>query len=347
MVLARDGTLTLRVADSTTKKDFIVGVSPGRTNEFKPVDLSTAAASTVAGGSGSTAVGERFAASSDVDFAALAKKFYKTHGDSFEQLVIWTDQRIVTDAFAFESTVANEITGIGVDIYDASGAFGSGGRLRSVVMMDAISKYPSDPTTKFNGENNTLSLIGQESGHRWLAFLGIKDASGAFSNVLLGRDDAHWSFFTDSDASVMEGNDIQDLGSGNFLTVGAVSRFSPLDQYAMGLRTEAEVPSFFYVKDPTNVSNSAQRDSAPKKDVRFTGTRVDVSIQQIVAAMGARVPSAAQSPRVHTQAFIHLVSAGRTTDAANVAKIDRFRAAWETFFLSATDGRMQANTRLK
>ena len=347
LVLARDGTLTLRFADTTTRKDFIVGVSPGRTNEFKPVDLSTAAAVTVAGGSGSTAVGERFAASSDVDFAALAKKFYKTHGDSFDQLVIWTDQRIITDAFAFESTVANEIKGIGVDIYDASGAFGSGGRLRSVVMMDAISKYPSDPTTKFNGENNTLSLIGQESGHRWLAFVGINNASGAFSNVLLGRDDAHWSFFTDSDASVMEGNDIEDLGGGKFRTMDAVKRFSPLDQYAMGLRTEAEVPAFFYVDSPTIVSSSAQRDSAPRIGVTFSGTKRTVLIQDVVAAMGARVPAAAQSPRAHTQAFIHLVSAGRTADTANVAKIDRFRTAWETFFLSATDGRMQANTRLK
>lgn len=345
LVLAADGSVTLRFAETTTRRDVIVGVSPGRTNEFTPVDLSASAASTVAGGA--AAVGERFAAQADVDFAALAKKFYRTHGDSFDQLVIWTDQRLVTDAFAFESTVANEIQGIGVDIYDASAAFGSAGRLRSVVMMDAISKYPADPATRFNGENNTLSLIGQEAGHRWLAFLGIKDAAGAFSNVLLGRDDAHWSFFTDSDGSVMEGNDIQDLGSGNFLTGVAVSRFSPLDQYAMGLRTEGEVPSFFYVKDPTNVSNSAQRDSAPKKDVSFTGTRVEVSIQQIVAAMGARVPSAGESPRVHTQAFIHLVSAGRTADALNVAKIDRFRTAWESFFLTATDGRMQAVTRLR
>ena len=39
----------------------------------------------------------------------------------------------------------------------------------------------------------------------------------------------------DSDASVMEGNDIEDLGGGSFRTVGAVRRYSRLDQYAMGL----------------------------------------------------------------------------------------------------------------
>jgi len=146
---------------------------------------------------------------------------------------------------------------------------------------------------------------------------------------------------------VMEGNDIQDLGGGSFKTVGSVARYSALDQYAMGLRTEAEVPPFFYVESPANVSNGATSVSAPRTGVTFNGTRRTVLIQDIVAAMGVREPAAAQSPRVHSQAFIHLVSAGRTADAANVAKIDRFRTAWESFFLSATDGRMQANTRLK
>jgi hypothetical protein len=214
-------------------------------------------------------------------------------------------------------------------------------------MMDSVAKYPANPQEAFLGENTTLSLIGQEAGHRWLAFLNIRSASGALSNVLLGRDDAHWSFFTDSDASVMEGNDIEDLGGGKFKTVGAVNRFSALDQYAMGLRPDADVPSFFYVENPVNVQPSQQADSAPRVGVTLSGTRRDVLIQDIIAAMGRREPAAAASPRVHVQAFIHLVSAGRQTDAANVAKIDRFRREWETFFFRATDGRMRAETRLR
>jgi hypothetical protein len=164
---------------------------------------------------------------------------------------------------------------------------------------------------------------------------------------MLGRDAAHWSFFADSDGSVMEGNDIEDLGGGTFRTVGAVTRFSQLDQYAMGLLDPSEVPRFFYVENPVNVQPPQEADSAPKVGVTFTGTRRDVLIQDIVAAMGQRRPAAAASPRVHGQAFIHLVSAGRDADAANVSKIDRFRREWETFFLKATDGRMRAETRLR
>ena len=149
--------------------------------------------------------------------------------------MIWTDASLVQNSFAYETTVANEIRGIGVDVYDASREFGSAGRLRSLAVMDWLGKYPEDPRAKFLGENNTVSVLGQEVGHRWLAFLEFRDRTGARSDQLLGRDQAHWSFFFDSDASVMEGNDIEDLGGGSFRTVDAVKRYSLLDQYAMGL----------------------------------------------------------------------------------------------------------------
>src|SRR5262249_2910964 len=154
--------------------------------------------------------------------------------DSYDQILLWTDQRLITDAFAYELTVANEVRGIGQDIYDVSRQLGSSGKLRSLVVMDAVIKYPDDPTTKFLGENNTLSVLGQECGPRWLAYVPFRDRTGATSKALLGRDEAHWSFFFDSDASVMEGNDIEDQGGGQFRTVDAVKRYSRLDQYMMG-----------------------------------------------------------------------------------------------------------------
>jgi hypothetical protein len=344
-IIARDGRIDIKVAGTTTRKDAIVGMSPGRTNVYRPVDLTASSSGDVGGGAG--AVGERFAASDDVDLVTLARKFYESHPDAYDQLVVWSDRRLGTDAFAYEITVANEVEGVGIDIYDSSRTFGSAGRLRSMVMMDSVAKYPADPQEKFLGENSTVSVIGQEAGHRWLAFLEFRDAGGRRSSAILGRDAAHWSFFADSDGSVMEGNDIEDLGGGTFRTVGAVTRFSQLDQYAMGLLDASEVPRFFYVENPVNVQPPREADSAPRIGVTFSGTRRDVLIQDIVAAMGQRRPAAAASPRVHAQAFIHLVSAGRDADTANVSKLDRFRREWETFFLKATDGRMRAETRLR
>jgi hypothetical protein len=292
-------------------------------------------------------VGERFASQPQLDLVALTVKFYRTHPDNYDQLVFWTDAPLITDAFAYETTVKNEIQGIGVDTYDLAGDFGSAGRLRSLVVMDWLGKYPDNPSQKFLGENNTLSLIGQESGHRWLAFMDFRDHLGARSDAILGRDLAHWSFFFDSDASVMEGNNIEDLGGGSFRTVGAVQRYSLLDQYAMGLVPDTAVPTFFYVENPVNASASRTRESAPEVGVTFNGTRRDVLIQDIIAINGPRIPSAADSARVHRQAFVYVPGAGRTADAGQVNKLDQIRRAWETFFLQATDGRMAAVTGLR
>ena len=151
----------------------------------------------------------------------------------------------------------------------------------------------------------------------------------------------------DSDASVMEGNDIVETGNGTFRTEAAVQRYSLLDQYAMGLVDQTEVPPFFYVESPTNMSVTRTRESAPQIGVTFNGTRRDVLIQDVIAIHGPRTPNSTQSSKVHRQAFIYVVSAGRNADSSAVDKIDRIRRQWEAFFLQATDSRMTANTRLQ
>ena len=332
-----DGSIELKFGETINIFDAVVGLSPGHTGDVALIDLSTGS------GSGSSAIMERFAQQSSIDTFAVAQKFYQTHPDNYDQILLWTDQPLIRDAFAYELTVANEVRGIGLDIYDLSRSLGSAGRLRSLVVMDWIGKYPDNPAEKFLGENNTLSVLGQEVGHRWGAYLEFRDHTGQRSDALLGRDLAHWSFHFDSDASVLEGNDIEDLGGGQFRTVDAVKRFSRLDQYAMGLVSPAQVPPFFYVENPS----ARERGSAPAVGVTFTGTRRDVLIGDVIAVHGPRVPSSADSSKLHRQAFIYVVSAGRTAEAGQVAKIDRIRTQWETFFLQGTEGRMTANTRLR
>ena len=164
------------------------------------------------------AIGELFVASPSLDLVAASRRFYQSHPDNFDQLVFWTDTTVITDAFAFESTVKNAITGTGLEVFDFSAELGSGGALQSVINMDRISKYPDAPAAKMFGESSTLGILAHETGHRWLARLMFRDADRTISDQLLGRQRAHWSFFMDSDGSVMEGNEIEDLGGGAFRT---------------------------------------------------------------------------------------------------------------------------------
>ena len=338
-----DGSLEVKFA-SVSVTDAIVALSPGATTGFAPVDLH--ATGTTAGGA--AALGERFAADPELDLVATSRVFYQGHSDSYDQLVFWTDTGVVTsDTFAFETTVQNAIQGIGTAIFDGSADLGSGGQLSSLVLMDNLAKYPADPAITVGGvgENTTLALLGHESGHRWLATLLFKDATGASSDLLLGRQRAHWSFFFDSDASFMEGNDLQDLGGGSFRTSGAVKSYSLLDLYAMGLAEASEVPPLFFVENPTGLTQN--RESAPRTGITFSGQRHDLTIADIVAALGPRSPGVGQSPKLHRQAFVYVVGKGRTADSAAVDKLGRFRTAWEPFFAAATGGRMTLDTRLR
>ena len=322
--------------------EAIVGLSPGRTTAFASVDLSD----TGGASGGPAAVGERFALRGELDTVAVAQKFLQAHPDAYDQLVIWTDQPILFDAFAYEITIGNDIQGIGQAIYDIPADFGSDA-LSSIVVMGWLGKYFDDPERKVSRENTTLSLLGHEVGHRWLAFMDFSDHDREGSSALLGRANAHWSFFFDSDASVMEGNDIEDLGGGSFRTVAAVEGYSALDQYAMGLRHDHEVPSFFYVEAPANAMPPARSTGSPQVGVTFNGTKREVLIEDVIEVEGARVPSVDESPRVHRQAFVYVVGSGREANPDHITKLDSIRLQWEPFFREATDNRMQAETRLR
>src|SRR5262249_20792880 len=296
-----DGSVEMKFGDTITITDSIVGISPGHTGDVTLVDLTTG------NGSGSGAIAERFAAAVSIDTFAAAQKFYQSHPDNYDQILLWTDQRLITDAFAYEITVANEVRGIGQDIFDFSRSLGSGGRLRSLVVMDWLRKDPGDPRTKVLRGNNTPSGPRQESGPSWLAPPHFRDRARAHAPGLLGRDDAHWSFFFDSVASVMEGNDIEDQGGGQFRTVDAVKRYSRLDQYIMGAIPPSQVPPFFYVESPNSTKLATD---SPQIGVSFTGTRRDVLIDDVIAVNGSRSPSSGETSKVFLQACIQMVDTG-------------------------------------
>lgn len=319
--------------------DAIVALSPGRVQSVSGVDLNRVATPV----SGPVAIGELFTPSASLDLVAASRRFYERHPDDFDQLVFWTDTDVMADAFAFESTVRNSIQGIGVEAFDFSRELGSAGALQSVINMDRISKYPEAPAQKLFGENSALGILAHETGHRWLARLRFSNVNRELSDQLLGRQLAHWSFFLDTDGSVMEGNEIEDLGGGTFRTAATAEKYSRLDQYAMGLVTEAEVPGWFFVDSPIS---SHDRETAALVGVTFNGTRRNVIIQDVIEALGPRVPAAADSPRLHRQAYVFVRRASAVLDQQDLARLRRIREQFGPFFSGATENRMTVRTTL-
>lgn len=319
---------------SSAIEEGTTGIAPGSAQGgLTAVDFSTAAA--VAGGAG--ALAESFRQEDGLDAVAVARKFYASHPDSYQQLVIYTSRRLVpADTFSYEQTVANADAGIGVGPQNLSAEYGSAGRLESFVTMDAISKYPDDLNRRFLGEDSALTVLAHEVGHRWLVNALFRDGA-ANSHELLGRDEVHWSFFADTDGSYLEGNDIAPQSDGSFRTSGSSLRYSAMDQYLMGMREASEVPSFFFVRSPSDTSDT-DPGRQPRTGITFGGTRKDVSIGEVVSALGARRPAGAPWAAPFRQAFVY-VSVGGPPAAAAIDKVERIRAAWPALFNQSVEGR--------
>ncbi len=170
------------------------------------------------------------------------------------------------------------------------------------------------------GLNSAMSLMGQEAGHRWLAFPAFRRPvpGVVLSSFLLGRSFAHWSFFHnvtvppaqfedldgDPRASSAEGNAIRDLGpdptcdslgrSSLFQTQPneLIDGFTELDQYFIGVRRAADVGPFWYIRNPIVIfGGGPSRSSSARDDVLICGDREDLTVADITAAGAFLGPS--------------------------------------------------------
>jgi hypothetical protein len=336
ITLHRGGAIDLSYGERVETREATVGLSPGGVADFSVADFASARPSSFRG-----ALAERFSETEQVDLVAVTHRFFRTHPDSFDQLIVYTTRPLnpLAGTLAFEINVRNAVQGIGLPAFDDSARWGSAGRLESVVYMDSIDLYL---------EVDGFEVLGHEVGHRWLARLRFRDRDGNESSALLGRGDVHWSFFLDSDASALEGNDIVERGRGRFETVDFARRFSALDQYVMGLRLPDEVPPFFYVREADNFrpNRPFKVSSAPEAGVSFNGLRQDVDIEDVIRAMGHRIPDATRARRLLRQAYVLVADTQAPATKTRTAALDRIRARFEGWYEQATDGRGRVETRL-
>lgn len=337
-----------------TSRAAIVGIAPGG------LQGSTAVVSFLSGGTEefAGAVVERFTDVEELDIVLVAQKFYETHEDAYDYLVIYNDLNIdaSSGAVAYEVTVRNNRSGYGDPPVDAAREFGSPRRLQAVLNMGHLGQYPADPNAilpaRSPARDTPLTVLGHEAGHLFLAYASIRDPADPRARPMLGRQLAHWNFSFNSEASLLEGNRICDrqvqscpgpAEAGRFVTVATVEGFSPLDQYLMGLRPPWEVPETFLVVN-SSITNPGRM---PQPGVSFNGTRRNISIEEIIAAEGRRTPDHTVSQRRFRFAFILVTRPASADEAAAVEQIDRYRREFEGFFARATGGRALADTTLR
>jgi MYXO-CTERM domain-containing protein len=111
----------------------------------------------------------------------------------------------------------------------------------------------------------------------------------------------------------------------------------------MGLRRADEVPPMFLV-DTGDLTGSASIPIQPGQSDDITGTRVDFGIEDVIRAVGPRVPES--DPCHWKAAFLIVHAAGEPPSAQQIAVVDAYRRRWEEFYPWATDERGSFDTTL-
>ena len=281
-----------------------------------------------------------------LDVVAAAREFYRTHGDDYDALAFYLGNGQNTwlgspTALASAYPVQNDVQGIGLDLFDLTNDFGSAGRLHTVLSMNGVHRYVDNPDSSTDADLLTPNdFLAHEFAHRWSAYVFV-DSAGHPRDALLGRADQHWSFLADVDASVMEGCSWARVGPDSFYTDSVTTGYGGPDLYVMGLQSRAETDSILTIYDghdwqPPDTYGQVHD---PIPGVGGHGRAYYWKVDDIERLNGPRIPDSDHSPHAFRMAMCLVVPHGVAPTAADLAKLQKIRQRFPSYFVYATRGR--------
>jgi subtilase family serine protease len=266
----------------------------------------------------------------------VIESFYRSHTDSYDFLIAFPafPTSFRGEAVGMHNLIRNEVKGIGKPLGNNSIAFGAPSRLKAFIDVGSLIPGSIVPSVE-----DATAIVAHEVAHQWSGQVRFQSAPWLPpSGDLLGQDGAHWSFFLDSDASVLYGSEWRSSGNGGFTAVESRKRYSPLDLYLMGFLAAEEVPPATLLV-PSVSTTFLPTDFPPPNGTQVQGSSRSVDVSEIIAAEGARDPAASQAQHEFRAAFILLVPNGQAASPAQLAFVDQVRRAWANDFFFMTRGR--------
>ncbi|MDA8414679.1 MAG: fibronectin type III domain-containing protein, partial [Desulfobacteraceae bacterium] len=250
----------------------------------------------------------------------IAQEYYKTHSDNLDFLVMYStfDYSMPDpDTKGVYTAVKNDTLGINQSVFDNSALYGSNSKLQGTIDMGNVSLLAVNPYGELL--NQSLTVLSHEFAHRFAAYVRYKLPDNSLSTALLGKDNSHWSFLFDSQGSVMYGNGWNNNGDGTFTSTTVQNSYSPLDLYLMGMIPKEQVPPMLLIDNP-----AMDPSQLPLLGATVSGAATTVSIGDIVAAEGERIPNSTTSQKQFNVGYILLVrhgdSMGQATQALDVVR---------------------------
>ncbi len=303
-------------------------------------------------------------------------------GDKFDMLAYYSDFRIDNPEAGTSSTgplgggpAGGAVTGIGAEQRNLAG-YCSQGRFQwqfiqpVYIGANQMQEYPPEGLKETDRHNvvaytqqleertsngkippydYAMSQIGHEMGHRWSAFVSAKVGD---ETIVLGP--THWArglqapvafpYQRPTEASAMGGGVWQDNFDGTFTQLDddyyvPAQGWSYLDLYLMGFISPAEVPDFFILRNLV----PAGHDSYDRPI--FKADRTKVTIQDVIAVEGPRMPDVVHSQKDFNTGMVVVVEHGKTPSPELIKATNGIRDRWMDYWTTTTGHRstMTAN----
>jgi hypothetical protein len=223
------------------------------------------------------------------DVMFWARRFYAVHGDKFDFLnFIHVGGRRGNRG---QDDVKNDVLGIGKTPLDLTAQFGSGGRLKGYVIYP-ISSFYDGGSPAFN----------HETGHQWINYLSHTPLAGGIPHWPRGNiainvmgvslqgvgGEYNYTFTPNGQGGYV-------VGPGNQINL---STFNTMELYLMGLVPPGQVDEFFVLKRQNQDVIVGQ--TLQPADI------TSVTVQDVIAAQGPRVPDSNASQKTFRTATVVL-----------------------------------------
>ena len=281
-------------------------------------------------------------------------------GDRFDFMVWYSDFRVDDQEAGTRSVgdIGQKVSGVGprMDQGMRLQDYCSDGRLQVTwfqpVWVGSVQAQQQHPDGRFPNYNMAVAQISHELGHRWstrtraivkgdtIEMRGPHDPGG-----LSGA--THWPqgvsapvpfpFSRPVEGSIMGGSNWKDNGDGTFTllangTMNPASGFSYLELYLMGFLPASEVPDFFVLRNQRMVGRT------PEGNAIYSGEKIPVTIQDVIAHNGPRLPPFDISPKAFNTAMVAVTLKGRKPSAAMLSQLEGIGAAWIAYWSKVTGG---------
>jgi hypothetical protein len=357
-VLYKDGRVDLSYQEMTAR-DAVVGVytvPAGGAPATTSTDLSSVKPTDAA----RSVIFEAFHHYSLPGASNMACTVIQALGDRFDFMVWYSDFRVDDQEAGTRSVgdIGQKVSGLGprMDIGLRLQDYCSRERLQVTwyqpVWVGAVQAQEQHPDGRYAGYNMAVAQIGHELAHRWStrtrAIVKGETIELRAPHDPWGMSGAtHWPgsvstpvpfpYSRPVEASIMGGAHWKDNGDGTFAnlangTMNPASGFSYLELYLMGFLPASRVPDFFILRNQQRVGRTPEGQNIVKAE------KVAITIQDVIAHNGQRVPSFENSPKALNTAMVAVTLHGRQPTSAMLAQLEGIRSAWIGYWSKVTGG---------